>query len=60
MKISAAIKALEAVKELHGDVEACLVSVPEGEEALRLHESFFIVDEKYDDGWRCIIRTWPY
>ncbi len=60
MKLGVLIAALRSIEEDHGDIECELQDAPGTGEPVTSYESFFLVPEEYEDGWRVNIRTWPY
>lgn len=62
MLLSQLITELERIKAIHGDIQAVLQSdAPRPPLDMIINtEDFFIVTEKYEDGWQVNLRTWPY
>lgn len=62
MLISKVIEELEHIKTRIGDIDVALQSdEPKPPENLIVNTSeFFIVPERYENGWQVNIRSWPY
>jgi hypothetical protein len=61
MKLSKLIDELEHQYRIHGDIEVELQDTPrkDGDQVMD-YPDFFIVDEKYEDGWWVNLRSWCY
>lgn len=61
IRISDVIKDLVQVKKEHGNIPVQIQDEPKDpNELITSHQGFFIIPEKYEDGWFCNIRWWPY
>ena len=60
MKISLLIETLNRISSIHGDIECQMQDEPIENNRIRDYPDFFVVEEKYEDGWFVNFRTWPY